>query len=194
MANIQSFPIADLEYGEAANTGLYTVRKAAHPKGFMAVQFPPGTLAFDAVDPNTRFAPKLKLKISNSELIAWLRAMDDKAKTALTDELEKYPFKPTVNEGSYGCQIEVKPLGSIKVFVINAEGRSKRGTLADLKRGATVSVKATGFGIVLHKNNGGGSKICINAQKVWVLPEDTGDSEDEEKCLFAPASKKQRTA
>ena len=57
-----------------------------------------------------------------------------------------------------------------------------------------MSVKATGFGIVLHKNNGGGSKICINAPKVWVLPEDTGDSEDEEECLFAPASKKQRTA
>ena len=65
---------------------------------------------------------------------------DDKAKEALADKLEKYPFKATVNEGSYGCQIEVKPLGSIKVFVINAvvinaEGRKKRGTLADLKRG-----------------------------------------------------------
>ena len=79
--------------------------------------------------------------------------------------------------------------------MINAQGRKKRRTLADLKRGATatVSVEATGFGIVLHKNKGGGSKICINAQKVWVLPEDTGDSEDEEECLFAPASKKQRT-
>ena len=55
-----------------------------------------------------------------------------------------------------------------------------------------MSVKATGFGIVLHKNNGGGSKICINAQKVRVLREDTGDSEDEEECLFAPASKKAR--
>ena len=55
------------------------------------------------------------------------------------------------------------------------QGRKKRGTLADLKRGSTVSVKATGIGIVLHKNNGGGSEICINAQKVWVLPEDTGD-------------------
>ena len=192
--NMQKFPIADLQYGEATNAGLYTVCKAIHPKGYMAVQLPPCTLAFDAVDPDSRFAPKLKLKVGNSELIAWLRAMDDKAKAALADELEKYPFKPTVNEGSYGCQIEVKPLGSIKVFVINAEGRSKRGTLADLKRGATVSVKATGFGIVLHKNNGGGSKICINAQKVWVLPEDTGDSEDEEECVLAPASKKQRTA
>ena len=192
--NMQKFPIADLQYGEATNAGLYTVCKAIHPNGYMAVQLPPCTLAFDAVDPNSRFAPKLKLKIGNSEQIAWLRAMDDKAKEALADKLEKYPFKATVNEGSYGCQIEVKPLGSIKVFVINAEGRKKRGTLADLKRGATVSVKATGFGIVLHKNNGGGSKICINAQKVWVLPEDTGDSEDEEECLFAPASKKQRTA
>ena len=45
MANIQSFPIADLEYGEATNTGLYTVCKAIHPKGYMAVQLPPCTLA-----------------------------------------------------------------------------------------------------------------------------------------------------
>ena len=146
MANMQKFPIADLQYGEATNAGLYTVCKAIHPNGYMAVQLPPCTLAFDAVDPNSRFAPKLKLKISNSEQIAWLRAMDKKAKAAVADKLEKYPFKATVNEGSYGCQIEVKPLGSIKVFVINAEGRKKRGTLADLKRGATVSVKATGFG------------------------------------------------
>ena len=87
MANIQSFPIADLEYGEATNTGLYTVCKAIHPNGYMAVQLPPCTLAFDAVDPNSRFAPTLKLKVGNSEQIAWLRAMDDKAKAALADEL-----------------------------------------------------------------------------------------------------------
>ena len=60
-----------------------TVCKAIHPNGYMAVQLPPCTLAFDAVDPNSRFAPKLKLKISNSEQIAWLRAMDDKAKEAI---------------------------------------------------------------------------------------------------------------
>ena len=75
----------------------------------MAIQLPPCTLAFDAVDPNSRFAPKLKLKIGNSELIAWLRAMDNNAKAAFTIDLAKYPFKPTANEGSYCCQIEVKP-------------------------------------------------------------------------------------
>ena len=45
---------------------------------------------------------------------------------------------------------------------------------------------------VLHRNNGGGSKSCINAQKVWVLPEDGGDSDDDEECAFVP--KKQRVA
>ena len=101
--NMQKFPIADLQYGEATNAGLYTVCKAIHPNGYMAVQLPPCTLAFDAVDPNSRFAPKLKLKVGNSEQIAWLRAMDDKAKAALADELEKYPFKATVNEGLIGA-------------------------------------------------------------------------------------------
>ena len=69
--NMQKFPIADLQYGEATNAGLYTVCKAIHPSGYMAVQLPPCTLAFDAVDPNSRFAPKLKLKVGNSEQIAW---------------------------------------------------------------------------------------------------------------------------
>ena len=62
--------------------------------GYMAVQLPPCTLAFDAVDPNSRFAPKLKLKVGNSELIAWLRAMDDKAKDALADNWAEQLVEP----------------------------------------------------------------------------------------------------
>ena len=77
------------------------------------------------------------------------------------------------------------------VWIYDAEGRKTRGSLADLKRGVTVSVKASGFGIVLHRNNGGGSKICINAQKIWVLPDDADESDDEE-CAFV--SKKRRRA
>ncbi len=78
------------------------------------------------------------------------------------------------------------------VWIYDAEGRKTRGSLADLKRGVTVSVKASGFGIVLHRNNGGGSKICINAQKIWVLPDDADESDDEE-CAFV-STKRRRAA
>ena len=36
--------------------------------------------------------------------------MDKKALVALNDDIEKHPFRPTVKEGAYGCQIEIKPL------------------------------------------------------------------------------------
>ena len=42
-------------------------------------------------------------------------------------------------------------------------------------------MKASGFGIVMHRNNGGGSKICFNAMRAWVLPDD-GDESDDEGC------------
>ena len=35
------------------------------------------------------------------------------------------------------------------------------------------------FGIVMHRNNGGGSKICFNAMRAWVLPDDGDESDDE---------------
>ena len=43
-----------------------------------------------------------------------------------------------------------------------------------------MGVKASGFGVVLHRNSGGGSKIRISAQQVWVLlPDDDAESDDE---------------
>ena len=136
--------------------------QAKHSKGYIALQLPPATLAFDVEDPKSHYAPRMKLRVSG-DVVDWLRALDAKAAASLEEQehLKDHPYKPCVQEGSYGCQLEVKPMNGTAVWLYDAEGRKTRGSLADLKRGVTVSVKASGFGIVLHRNNGGGSKICI---------------------------------
>ena len=70
MANISTFPTKDLQYGKPTSTGIFTLMKAIHPKGFVSLQLPPATLAFDVEDTGSRFAPKLKLKVTNDELLA----------------------------------------------------------------------------------------------------------------------------
>ena len=191
MASITDFPTADLTWSDVSDKGTFKLMRAQHPAGFLAFQLPPATLAFDVEDPNSRFPPKMKLRVAGG-LVDWLRELDAKAKGRLEDHLKDHPYKACLREGSCGCQLEVKPMDTAKVWIYHADGEKTRGSLADLRRGATVSVKASGFGIVLHRNNGGGSKICINAQKFWVLPDDGGESEDDEECAFVP--KKQRVA
>ena len=190
MASITDFPVDALTWGAASDKGVFSLMQASHPKGYLSFQLHPATLAFDVMDSNSHYAPKMKLRVTG-DVVDWLRALDAKAVVSLAQHLKDHPYKPCVQEGSYGCQLEVKPMATTTVWIYDAEGRKTRGSLADLKRGVTVSVKASGFGIVLHRNNGGGSKICINAQKIWVLPDDDAESDDEE-CAFV--SKKRRRA
>ena len=192
MASIADFPVDAMTWGDASDKGVFSLMQAKHSKGYIALQLPPATLAFNVMDPKSHYAPKMKLRVTG-DVVDWLRALDAKAAASLEEQehLKDHPYKPCVQEGSYGCQLEVKPMNGTAVWIYDAEGRKTRGSLADLKRGVTVSVKASGFGIVLHRNNGGGSKICINAQKIWVLPDDADESDDEE-CAFV--SKKRRRA
>ena len=193
MASIADFLIDAMTWSAVVDKGVFSLMQAKHSKGYIALQLPPATLAFDVEDPKSRYAPRMKLRVSG-DVVDWLRALDAKAVVSLAqleEHLKGHPYKPCVQEGSYGCQLEVKPMNGTAVWVYDAEDRKTRGSLADRKRGVTVSVKASGFGIVLHRNNGGGSKICINAQKIWVLPDDADESDDEE-CAFV--SKKRRRA
>jgi hypothetical protein len=192
MASIADFPAKDMTWDAAVDKGLFKLMQAKHPNGYIALQLSPATLAFDVEDSKSHYAPRMKLRVTGG-VVDWLRALDAKAVASLEEQehLKDHPYKPCLQEGSYGYQLEVKPMNGTVVWIYDAEGRKTRGSLADLKRGVTVSVKASGFGIVLHRNNGGGSKICINAQKIWVLPDDADESDDEE-CAFV--SKKRRRA
>ena len=137
------------------------------------------------MDPTSAFAPKMKLRV-NGDLVDWLTQLDLKATESLKDHVSEHPYSPCLKQTAYGSQIEVKPLEGTKVWVYDEGRHKRRGTLADLKKGATVSIKASGFGIVLHKNNGGGSKISINARKVWVLPQEQDEEDSDEECAFVP--------
>ena len=190
MVSIADFPVDAMTWDAAIDKGVFKLMQAKHSKGYIALHLPPATLAFNVEDPKSHYAPRMKLRVSG-DVVDWLCALDAKAAASLEEHLKDHPYKPCVQEGSYGCQLEVKPMNGTAVWIYDAEGRKTRGSLADLKRGVTVSVKASGFGIVLHRNNGGGSKICINAQKIWVLPDDADESDDEE-CAFV--SKKRRRA
>ena len=192
MVSIADFPVDAMTWDAASDKGVFKLMQAKHSKGYIALHLPPATLAFNVEDPKSHYAPKMKLRVTG-DVVDWLRALDAKAAASLEEQehLKDHPYKPCVQEGSYGCQLEVKPMATTTVWIYDAEGRKTRGSLADLKRVVTVSVKASGFGIVLHRNNGGGSKICINAQKIWVLPDDADESDDEE-CAFV--SKKRRRA
>ena len=194
MASIADFPAKDMTWDAAVDKGLFKLMQAKHPNGYIALQLPPATLAFDVEDSKSHYAPRMKLR-ATGDLVDWLRALDAKAAASLEEQehLQEPPYKPCLQEGSYGCQLEVKPMATTTMWIYDAQGTGTktRGSLADLKRGVTVSVKASGFGIVLHRNNGGGSKICINAQKIWVLPDDADESDDEE---YAFVSKKRRRA
>ena len=151
MASITDFPTADLTWGDVIDKGTFQLKRVHHPKGFLALQLPPATLTFDVEDPNSRFPPKRKLRV-NGGLVDWLRELDDKVKGSLEGHLKDHPYEPCLQDGPYGCQLEVKPMNGTNVWLYDAEGRKTRGSFADLKRGVTVSVKASGFGIVPHRN------------------------------------------
>ena len=57
MASITDFPTAGLTWSDATDKhdkGTFRLKRAQHPKGFLALQLPPATLAFDVEDPNSR--------------------------------------------------------------------------------------------------------------------------------------------
>ena len=54
MASITDFPTAGLTWSDATDKGTFQLKRAQHPKGFLAIQLPPATLAFDVEDPNSR--------------------------------------------------------------------------------------------------------------------------------------------
>ena len=52
--------------------------QAKHPKGFLALQLAPATLAFDVEDPGSHYAPRMELRVTG-DVVGWLRALDAKA-------------------------------------------------------------------------------------------------------------------
>ena len=126
--------------------------------------YPPASLAFDVEDDNSHCAPKIKLRVTGG-LVDCLRALDAKATASLEKHMQDHLYKACLQEGLW------LPARGEAYGIYDAEGKKTRGSLADLKRGVTVTVKASGFGIVLHRNNGGSSKVCVNAQKVLELAE-----------------------
>ena len=182
-----------IAWGPIVDKGVCLLR---FPKSDVACQLPPSTLVFD-VDPKSKFATKLKARVHDIGLLAWLRALDANARKALKDQLERYPYKPCLQTSSWGSQVEVKVLDDPSIMVVDEDGMHK-GSFQDLQRGARVSVKASGFAIALYNNNGGGSKVCINTKKIWVLPDkeqcDAEEEDEDEECAFAPPRKRAKTS
>ena len=60
MASIADFPVDAMAW-DAAMQAL----AASHPKGYIAPQLPPATLAFDIEDPKSHYdAPRMKLRVT----------------------------------------------------------------------------------------------------------------------------------
>ena len=137
MASIADFPVDAMTWGDPSDKGVFSLMQAKHSKGYIALHLPPATLAFDVEDPKSHYAPRMKLRVSG-DVVAWLRELDARAVVSLAQHLKDHPYKPCVQEGSYGCQLEVKPMNGTAVWIYDAEGRKTRGSLADLKRGVTV--------------------------------------------------------
>ena len=93
MASITDFPTADLTWSDVIDKGTFRLKRAQHPEGFFALQLPPATLTFDVEDPNSRFPPKLKLRV-NGGLVDWLRELDAKAKGPSRGTSRTTPTRP----------------------------------------------------------------------------------------------------
>ena len=93
MASITDFPTADLTWGDVIDKGTFQLKRVQHPKGFLALQLPPATLTFDVEDPNSRFPPKMKLRVTGG-LVDWLRELDAKATGSLKEHLKDHPTRP----------------------------------------------------------------------------------------------------
>ena len=101
MASIADFPIDSLTWGAASDKGVFSLMQAKHSKGYIALHLPPATLAFNVEDPKSHYAPRMKLRVTG-DLVDWLRALDAKAAASLEEHLKDHPYKPCVQEGSYG--------------------------------------------------------------------------------------------
>ena len=74
MASIADFPAKDMTWDSAVDKGVFSLMQASHPKGYIALQLPPATLAFDVEDSKSHYAPRMKLRVSG-DLVDWLRAL-----------------------------------------------------------------------------------------------------------------------
>ena len=65
MASIADFPAKDMTWDAASDKGVFKLMQASHPKGYIALQLPPATLAFDVEDPKSHYdAPRMKLRVT----------------------------------------------------------------------------------------------------------------------------------
>ena len=125
MASIADFLIDAMTWSAVVDKGVFSLMQAKHSKGYIALQLPPATLAFDVEDPKSRYAPRMKLRVSG-DLVDWLHSLDAKAVVSLAQHLKDHPYKPCLQEGSYGCQLEVKPMDSAKVWIYDADGNKQQ--------------------------------------------------------------------
>ena len=82
MASIADFPVDAMTWDAASDKGVFSLMQASHPKGYIALQLPPATLAFDVEDPKSHYAPRMKLRVTG-DVVDWLRALDAKAAASL---------------------------------------------------------------------------------------------------------------
>ena len=61
MASIADFPVDAMTWDAASDKGVFKLMQASHPKGYIALQLPPATLAFDVEDPKS---PRMKLRVT----------------------------------------------------------------------------------------------------------------------------------
>ena len=90
MASITDFPIDAMAWSAAIDKGVFKLMSAQHCYGYIALQLPPATLAFDVEDPRSCHAPSMKLRVTG-DLVDWLRALDAKAVASLTEHLKDHP-------------------------------------------------------------------------------------------------------
>ena len=65
MASIADFPVDAMTWDAAIDKGVFKLMQAKHSKGYIALQLPPATLAFDVEDPKSHYdAPRMKLRVT----------------------------------------------------------------------------------------------------------------------------------
>ena len=61
MVSIADFPVDAMTWGDPSDRGVFKLMQGSHPKGYIALQLPPATLAFDVEDPKS---PRMKLRVT----------------------------------------------------------------------------------------------------------------------------------
>ena len=90
MVSIADFPVDAMTWGDPSDRGVFKLMQGSHPKGYIALQLPPATLAFNVEDPKSHYAPKMKLRVTG-DVVDWLRALDAKAVASLEEHLKDHP-------------------------------------------------------------------------------------------------------